>query len=89
MTNRNDWQTSVAINANHFSAELMADYSKAGINFIELSAGDYKIYDGYTKKADEIFKSAKDNGVTIRSIHLPFSPFGEISNSLGACLGQP
>ena len=78
MTNRNDWQTSVSIGASIFSSELMANYAKAGINFIELSAGDYKIYDGYTQKADEIFNSAKENGVTIRSIHLPFSPFGEI-----------
>lgn len=78
MTNRKDWQTSVSVYAYGFSAELMESYSKSGINYIELTAGDYSIYDGYTQKADEIFNTAKQNGVTIRSIHLPFSPFKEI-----------
>ncbi len=75
MSNRKDWQTSVSVNINEFSAERMADFERNGIKFMELTGSECEFFDNFSEKSKTIFKTARDYGVKIRSVHLPFAPF--------------
>ncbi len=73
-----DLETSVSIFAGDFCAERMKELSDSGIRFIEFTGSNYSSFDDFLADPKKIFNTAKENGVTIRSIHLPFAPFSEI-----------
>ncbi len=56
----------------------MRDFCDNGIKFMELTSGNSKDYQNYPEMADEIYQTAAKYGVTIRSVHLPFSEFSQI-----------
>ncbi len=78
MASKNSWQTSVSIFAGDFCRERMHELNESGIHHIEFTGLNYSVFEDFLKNAQEIFNTAKEEGVTIRSIHLPFSPFSEI-----------
>lgn len=78
MASKKDWQTSVSIYAGDFCRERMHELAESGIHHIEFTGSNYTVFEDFLKNSDEIFKIAKEEGVTIRSIHLPFAPFSEI-----------
>jgi len=60
-----------------FSGNELNELAEHGVHYMELTSGVMKEFTDadYTGRAAEYYKQAKDAGVTIRSIHLPFSPF--------------
>ncbi len=76
MTNRFEWKTGVSVGIPYFSAERMREMKENGIETIELSEGELEFFENFSETSKEYFQIAKDNGVIIRSVHLPFSPFG-------------
>ncbi len=83
MTNRNNWQTSISVSLTDFSAERMKDLQENDIHYMELTHGKLYAFENFSKKSKYIFETAKKHGVTIRSVHLPFSPF-ELFDPAGA-----
>ena len=78
MSSKNIWKTSVSIFAGDFCRERMKELAESGINHIEFTGSNYTAFEDFLKNSDTIFNTAKEEGVTIRSIHLPFAPFSEI-----------
>lgn len=78
MTDRKTWATSASVYVKDLTAERMKEMSDAGIKYIEYTASNYYDFKDFPQNAQRIFDTAAENGVTIRSIHLPFSPFNEI-----------
>jgi len=52
----------------------MEEFQNNGIRFMELTGCRTDEFDGFEIRSKEIFKTASDFGVTIRSVHLPFYP---------------
>ncbi len=81
MTDRKNWKAALSVSPNVMTAECFAELAKAGITEIELSSGAldpfYSVLD-YPNKAGDISRLAKENGVNISSVHLPFAPFGTL-----------
>lgn len=81
MTNRKNWVCALSVGPqavlnNHFPA--LAD---AGILEVELSSGGIAPYEtelDFVRRAKEYTALAKQSGVTISSIHLPFAPFARM-----------
>ncbi len=78
MTDRKSWQTAVSINIPYFTEERMAELSKNGIHSVEMSGGNLCDFENFENTSKIMLEYAQQNGVCIRSVHLPFSPFGEI-----------
>lgn len=78
MSLRNQWKTSVSISVSDFCRERMRELSASGIHYIEFTDSAYYVFENFLENSEEIFNIAKEEGVKIRSIHLPFSPFEEI-----------
>ena len=74
MTNRFDWKPSISVMLPDFCGERMLDLRNNGIEFMELTGCRTDEFDGFDIRSKEIFKTASDFGVTIRSVHLPFYP---------------
>ncbi len=75
MTNRKNWQTSFSLHIPSFSEERLIDLKENTVNFIELTCGELKGFENFDINAKSIFKTAENQGVKIRSVHLPFAPF--------------
>ena len=81
MTNRKDWKAALSVGFGAMNAETLTQLADAGITEIELSCGQLDPFFGemdYPHRSAEISKLAKDNGVNISSVHLPFAPFTKI-----------
>ena len=81
MTNRKNWKAALSVGFSAMTAETLTDLAKAGITEIELSCGQLApFFDDidYPNRSADISRLAKDNGVNISSVHLPFAPFGKI-----------
>ena len=81
MAKRTEWPLALSVGPACMNAESFDKLAGAGIHQIELSSGwaapFYDVID-FPHRAGEIVKLAKDHGVTISSIHLPFAPFSEL-----------
>lgn len=81
MTNRKNWKVALSVGPGVMTAECLAGLAKAGITEIELSSGAldpfYTQLD-YLNRAGDISRMARENGVNISSVHLPFAPFGTL-----------
>ena len=81
MTNRKDWKAALSVGFGAMNAETLTELASAGITEIELSCGQLApFFDemDYPHRSADISKLAKDNGVNISSVHLPFAPFEKI-----------
>ncbi|MBQ9716506.1 MAG: sugar phosphate isomerase/epimerase, partial [Clostridia bacterium] len=81
MTNRKNWKAALSVGFSAMTAETLAELANAGITEIELSCGQLApFFDDidYPNRSADISRLAKDNGVNISSVHLPFAPFGKI-----------
>ncbi len=78
MTNKNDWKTALSVNTAAFTSERMKELNENDINIIELSNGNMAAFEDFKNSSYHFFDTAKNNGVVIRSVHLPFSPFSQI-----------
>ena len=81
MTQRNQWPLALSVGPECMNVETLDALSAAGIHQIELSSGQiepfYSMID-FPHRSQEIAALAKEHGVEITSIHLPFAPFSEI-----------
>lgn len=84
MSSRKNWQLAISTKfAVVTDGAKLDELKNAGIMEIELSSGDFRPffeYD-YFERSVEIYEFAKAHGVTISSIHLPFSPFSMIDGT--------
>lgn len=78
MSKYKDMQTSVSVSGDRFTEDILYDLESAGIHYIEYTGGKYPVFEDFVNHAPEIAALAKLHGVTVRSVHLPFSPFREI-----------
>ena len=78
MTDRKTWPLAVSFGVGKMNPNDLTAMAENGIHEIELSSGRpapfFETLD-YPHKAKEISRMAKDCGVNISSIHLPFGPF--------------
>ena len=78
MTNRTNWPLALSVGPGKMNAAELTAMAAAGITEIELSSGDiepfYDVLD-FPHRAAEIVKLARDCGVNVSSLHLPFAPF--------------
>ena len=81
MTTRTSWPLALSVGPGAMNAEDFRQLAEAGIRHLELSSGAvapfYDVLD-FPHKAKDIAALARENGVTISSVHLPFGPFAEI-----------
>lgn len=81
MTDRKNWKCALSVGPNEMCAEEMTKLAEAGIEELELSSGQIDPYFAkldYTHRSREYSKIAKDAGIRISSIHLPFAPFSRL-----------
>ncbi|MBQ6018645.1 MAG: sugar phosphate isomerase/epimerase [Clostridia bacterium] len=81
MTNRKSWPLALSVGPGAMNARTLDALARVGINQIELSSGDIApFYDAldFPHQAAHIVSLARERGVEISSLHLPFSPFSEI-----------
>lgn len=82
MTDRMTWKTGASTCLNHrLSEDDMKAYAEAGIDFVELSfsADEYLHQLDFLNRAEAIAAQAGQYGLTLWSIHLPFSKDIDIS----------
>ena len=75
MTNRKDWALAASRPVNLFEDKVLEAMKAAGIQYAELSSGNPEPYYetiNFPKDSVALYQKAKDAGVTISSIHLPF-----------------
>ena len=81
MTSRTSWPLALSVGPGAMNADTFRELAEAGILQLELSSGAiapfYDILD-FPHKAKDIAALARENGVTVSSVHLPFGPFSEI-----------
>ncbi len=84
MTSRKEWPVSLSSSLSGSMEETLTKYQKAGIHYMELTSASHTYYMddiNFLEKSKEIFALAKGYGVTIRSIHIPFSNKETYDNS--------
>ena len=82
MTNRSDWQLGMSICFyGRADAEAFAHLAEAGVQVVELShtRQDYIDRLDFVRQPERLRRCAEEQGVRIRSIHLPFSRVEDIS----------
>ena len=81
MTNRKDWPLALSVGPAAMNARDLDALREAGILNVELSSGQvspfFDVLD-LPHRAGELVTLARDHGVEIGSVHLPFAPFEEI-----------
>lgn len=86
MTDRKTWKCALSVGCDAMNENSFRELAEIGIHELELSSGSpAPFYDklDFTHKADNLVKTAQACGVNISSVHLPFSPFGEIDPASG------
>ena len=80
MTNRKDWAVSQSCSPEIFAGKGLEELAAHDIHYMELTSGMRKGYEDvdFLRRSAEYCRQAKDAGVTIRSIHLPFAPFSAL-----------
>lgn len=68
----------------NFDDNFLIQLFDADIHYVEISGGRNSFFESmdFTHNAEKIFKNALKYGVTINSIHLPFTPSNEIDLTL-------
>ena len=81
---RTDWPLALSVGVGRMNAASFDSLAEAGIHQVELSSGRiapfYEEID-FPHRSVEIVELAREHGVEITSIHLPFGPFTEIDPS--------
>lgn len=78
MTNRKNWPCALSVGPQAMNKEHFTALAETGITEIELSSGNIAPYENeldYINRAADYSTAARESGVTISSIHLPFAPF--------------
>ena len=78
MSHRSDWPLALSVGPGSMNAAALDAMAAAGIRQVELSSGDVgPYYDelDFPHRAKELVALARDHGVTVSSLHLPFAPF--------------
>ncbi len=86
MTNRKNWPAALSVGPGCMNEKNFTALSNAGIHQVELSSGAIEPYYNeldYLHKSAEISALARENGVIISSIHLPFGPFSNLDPATG------
>lgn len=80
MTNRNDWNLGLSVHTDVLTPEKLMELAALGIHDIELCSAYFEQFDeiDFIHKSRDIVAMAKEYGVTISSVHLPFYPFGTV-----------
>lgn len=80
MTDRKNWKCALSVGFNSMNKESLSSLSECGIHEIELSSGYLApFYDNdFIHRAGEFKSLARECGVNLSSVHLPFGPFSEI-----------
>lgn len=81
MTHRNDWPLALSVGPGAMNDTALDALARAGICQVELSSGDIAPYYDtldFPHRAKEIVAQARAHGVTVSSLHLPFSPFAAL-----------
>ncbi len=69
------WPLSISARIGEDMEARMRDLEENGIRYMELTASALSDFENYKEKSVEIFRAAREHGVTVRSVHLPFFPF--------------
>ena len=81
MTNRKNWPLALSVGPSEVNEASFAAMAAAGITQAELSSGNiapfYEALD-FPRRAGQTVKLARDNGVLVTSVHLPFLPFEDL-----------
>ena len=81
MSHRSSWPPALSVGPGEMNAAAFDAMARVGICQAELSSGDiapyYETLD-LPRRAAELAALARAHGVTISSLHLPFSPFAEL-----------
>ena len=81
MSDRRSWPLALSVGPGEMNASSFDALAQAGIRQIELSSGEIDpFYDelDFPHRARQIVSLAREHGVEISSLHLPFAPFLEI-----------
>ncbi|MBR4206797.1 MAG: sugar phosphate isomerase/epimerase [Clostridia bacterium] len=84
MSDRRTWKLALSVGPGAMNAESFDALAAAGIREIELSSGAVDPYYSvlaFPRRSAEIASLAKEHGVNISSIHLPFGPFSNVDPS--------
>ena len=78
MTNRKNWPLALSIGPCEMNEKSLTALAAAGILQVELSSGNiapfYEALD-FPRRAGALVAAARERGVEITSVHLPFAPF--------------
>ena len=77
------WQASVSLNHKELNAERLAEFARAGVRHIEFTGSGIADFEDFLRDPQAVYGLAAENGIKIRSIHLPFWPFTEIDPAAG------
>lgn len=85
MTNRKQWALALSVGFEFLTKENLEKCFQAGITQLELSSAEFQPYydAGFLTESPKIAENAKETGVNITSVHLPFYPFGIIDPTGG------
>ena len=84
MTSRKDWPVSLSSSLSGSMESILAEYQAAGIRYMELTSSSHRYFEeelDFFRRSKEIAALAREYGVTIRSIHIPFSEKDTYDNS--------
>ena len=77
MTNRKDWEISVSTCWSEAGPDLYRQLNAVDIHNIEFSGGHVDFFNerNFVQNSKAIVKEIADYGISVSSVHLPFSPF--------------
>lgn len=77
------WPVSVSLNRKELNAERLAEFALAGVRHIEFTGSEIADFEDFLRDPRAGYDPAANNGIKIRSVHLPFLPFEEIDPASG------
>lgn len=77
------WPVSVSLNRKELNAERLAEFALAGVRHIEFTGSEIADFEDFLRDPRAVYETAANNGIKIRSVHLPFLPFEEIDPASG------
>ncbi len=80
MTDRKTWKCALSVGFEAMNESSLRSLAADGIHEVELSSGNLAPFDkaDFIHSTELMVKNARMCGVNISSVHLPFSPFGDI-----------
>ncbi|MFQ8952978.1 MAG: hypothetical protein ACLR56_08215 [Oscillospiraceae bacterium] len=66
------WPVSVSLNRKELNAERLAEFALAGVRHIEFTGSEIADFEDFLRDPRAVYDPAANNGIKIRSVHLPF-----------------